>query len=74
MVSPFNSWFLDYNNNNTITESCLTLVAPQTVACQALLSMEFSRHENWSGLPFPSPGDLSHPGIKPSSPASQADS
>ena len=36
--------------------------------------MEFSRQEYWSGLPFPSPGDLSDPGIKPRSPAFQADS
>ena len=36
--------------------------------------MEFSRQEYWSGLPFPSPGDLSDPGIKPGSPALQADS
>ena len=35
------------------------------VACQDLLSMEFSRQEYWSGLPFPSPGDLPNPGIKP---------
>ena len=39
--------------------------APWTVACQASLSMEFSRQEYWSGVPFPSPGDLSNPGIKP---------
>ena len=45
-----------------------------TVACQAPLSMGFSRQESWSGLPFPSPGDLSNPGIKPGSPALQADS
>ena len=44
-------------------------VTPWTVACQAPLSMEFSRQEYWSGLPFPSPGDLSDPGIKPMSPA-----
>ena len=37
------------------------------------MSMEFSRQEYWSGLPFPSPGDLSDPGIKPGSPALQAD-
>ena len=37
---------------------CLTLVIPWTVACQAPLSMEFSRKEYWSGLPFPSPGEL----------------
>ena len=35
--------------------------------------MEFSRQEYWSGLPFPSPGDLPDPGIKPRSPALQAD-
>ena len=38
------------------------------------LSMEFSRQEYWSGLPFPSPGDLPDPGIEPGSPALQADS
>ena len=37
--------------------------APRTVAHQALLSMEFSGQEHWSGLPFPPPGDLSDPGI-----------
>ena len=42
---------------------------PWTVACQAPLSMEFPRQEYWSGLPFPSPGDLPNPGIKPVSPA-----
>ena len=36
---------------------------PWTVACQAPLSMEFSGQEYWSGLPFPSPGDLLDPGI-----------
>ena len=45
---------------------CLTLLATAwTVAHQAPLSMEFSRHEHWSGLPFPPPGDLLHPGILP---------
>ena len=47
--------------------------APWTVAYQASPSMGFSRQEYWSGLPFPSPGDLPHPGIKPKSPALQAD-
>ena len=46
---------------------------PWTVAYQAPPSMEFSRQEYWSGLPFPSPGDLPDPGIKPGSPALQAD-
>ena len=45
-----------------------------TVAPQAPLSMGFSRKEYWSGLPFPSLGDLSDPGIEPRSPALQADS
>ena len=45
-----------------------------TVAHQAPLSMEFSRQEDWSGLPFPSPGDLPNPGIKPRFPTLQADS
>ena len=43
---------------------------PWTVACQAPLSMGFSRQEYWSGLPFPPPGNLSDPGIEPASPAS----
>ena len=45
-----------------------------TVACQASLSMDFFRKEYWSGLPFPSPGDLPNPGIELRSPALQADS
>ena len=44
------------------------IVTPWTVACQAPLSMEFFRQEYWSGLPFPSPGDLPDPGIEPMSP------
>ena len=47
--------------------------APWTVAHQAPPSMEFSRQEYWSGLPFPSPGDLPDPGIEPRSRALQAD-
>ena len=42
--------------------------------CQAPLSMEFSRQEYWSVLPFASPGDLPNPGIQPGSPSLQADS
>ena len=44
-----------------------------TVAYQPPPSMGFSRHEYWSGLPFPSPGDLPDPGIKPGSPTLEAD-
>ena len=47
---------------------------PWTVAHQAPLSMEFSRQEYWSRLPFPSPGELPDPEIRPRSPALQADS
>ena len=46
---------------------------PWTVAYQASLSMGFSRQEYWSGLPFLSPRDLPDPGIKPGSPALEAD-
>ena len=48
---------------------CLTLYGPMDcVACQASLSMGFSRQEYWSGLPFLTPGDLPNPGIKSRSP------
>ena len=46
---------------------------PWTVSHQAPVFMEFSRQEYWSGLPFPSPGDLPDPGIEPGSPALEAD-
>ena len=49
-------------------------MTPWTVARQAPLSMGFSRQEYWSGFPFPSPGDLPDPGVKPASPVLQADS
>ena len=53
--------------------SCVWLfVTPWTVAHQALLSMRFSRQEYWTGLPFPSPGNLSNPGIEPTSLMSSA--
>ena len=48
-------------------------VTPWTIAHQAPPSIEFSRQEHWSGLPFPSPGDLPNPGIEPGSPTLQAD-
>ena len=46
-----------------------SFVTPWTVAHQASLSMGFPRQEYWSGLPFPSPGDLPDPGLEPASPA-----
>ena len=60
--------------SDLVTKSCLTLATPWTVAHQAPLFMGFSRQEYWSGLPFPSPGELPDSGIKPGSPALLADS
>ena len=57
-----------------VTQSCPTLYDPMDYKPQAPLSMEFSRQEYWSGLLFPSPGGLPDPGMKPGSPALQADS
>ena len=53
-----------------VAQSCLTLCDPMNY--QAPPSMEFSRQEHWTGLLFPSPGDLPHPGIERGSPALQA--
>ena len=55
-----------------VTQSCLTLLTPRTVAQQAPLSMGFSRQECWSGLPFLTSGDLPDLGIKLASPKSPA--
>ena len=69
--------FEDYNFSLCV---CLSLsrvqffVMTQTVAHQAPLALGFSRQEYQSGLPFPSPGDLPNPGIKPRSPELQVDS
>ena len=60
-------------SESEVAQSCLTLCDPWTVAHQASPSMGFSRQEYWSGLPFPSPGDLLDPGIEPRSPTLQAD-
>ena len=54
--------------------SLVVLAIPWTIALQASLPMGLSEQEYWSGLPFPSPGDLPNPGIEPRSPAVQADS
>ena len=68
-------WTLSFKSlvGGLVTKLCPTLVTPWTVACQAPLSMGFSRQEYWSGLPFLSPGDLPDPGIELGSPALQAD-
>ena len=57
-----------------VAKSCPALATQWTVAHQVPLSMGFSRQEYWSGLQFPSPGDLPNPGIELRSPALQADS
>ena len=56
-----------------VTKSCQLFCDPWIIGCQAHLSMGFPRQEYWSGLPYP-PGDLSDPGIEPTSLASQANS
>ena len=56
------------------TQAYPTLCDSMIVACQASLSMGFSRREYWSGLPFPSLGDLPNLGVEPRSLALQADS
>ena len=60
-------------HGSKVRQLCLTYYNPWTVALQAPLSMEFSRQEYWSELPFLSPGDLPNPGMEPGSPTLQAD-
>ena len=57
-----------------VAKLCLTFVTPWTVACQAPLSVGYPRQEYWSGLSFPSAGDIPGLGIRPRSPVLQADS
>ena len=64
---------LHYGGGGLIAKSYLTLAILWTVACQAPLSIGFSRQKYCSGLPFPSSGDLPDPGIEPRSPTLQAD-
>ena len=61
-------------SENEVAQSCLTLFNPMDCSPPAPLTLEFSRQESWSGLPFPSARDLPDQGIKPESPALQADS
>ena len=82
-ILPNFLWTLDeFGGDKTCKRVCVCVkllshvqlfATPWTVARQAPLSMGFSRQEYWSGLPWPSPGDLPNPGIKPGSPALQAD-
>ena len=68
--------FLFFSNSSGVVSRSVVSdsASPQTVAHQAPLSMEFSRQEYWSRLPFPSPEDIPDAGIKPGSPILQADS
>ena len=66
-------WHPQSESESEVAQLGPTLWTPWTVAHQAPPSMGFSRQEYWSGLPFPSPGDLPNPGIKPRSPKLHAD-
>ena len=74
-ISCLEFWIGNWIHSSEVKSlSCVPLFAtPWTVAYQAPLSMGFSRQEYWSGLPFPSPGDLLNPGIEPRCPALQTD-
>ena len=63
------SLLIRVKSESEVAQSCPDSATPWAVAYQALLSMGFSRQEYWSGLPFPSPGDLPNQGIEPESPA-----
>ena len=63
-----------FKSESEVTQSCRTLGDPMDCTCQTSPSMGLSRQDYWSGLPFPSLGDLPNPGIEPRSPALQADS
>ena len=66
-----------FEGESEVAQSCPTLCNPVDCSLpgfyQASPSMGFSRQKYWSGLPFPSPGDLPNPGIEPGSPALEAD-
>ena len=60
-------------SESEVAQSCLTFSDPMDCSLQGSSVPGFSRQEYWSGLPFPSPGDLPDPGIEPGSPTFQAD-
>ena len=72
LLKASGQWYQLWSKGGVFMLSCFSCVqffaALWTVACQAPLSIEFSRQEYWSGLPFSSPGDLPGPGIEPASP------
>ena len=72
-LNSSHGWVLSPDGGGLVAKSCPTIATPWIVARQAPLSMGFLCQEYWSGLPFPSLGDLSDPKIEPRSPALQAD-
>ena len=65
---------MQWQRARSVAQPCLILYDPTDCSHQAPLSMEFSRQDDWSGLPLPTPGDLPDSGIEPMSPALQVDS
>ena len=73
-IGPHQRLYMNVHSEVKLLSHVQLFVIPLTLAYEAPPSMEFSRQEYWNGLPFPSPGDLPHPGIKPRSPTEQVDS
>ena len=74
IINIYKYVYLLYVSMCLVTQSCLTVLTPWTVAHQASLSRGFFRQEHWSELPCPPPGILPNPGIEPRSQALQVDS
>ena len=72
-LRPHGRWLDLHSSEMKLLSHVGLLVIPWTVAYQAPPSMGFSRQEYWSGVPFPSPGDLPDPGIEPGFPALETD-
>ena len=73
LIGPYRSLSKSSFFGKQVTQSCPTLCDPMDCSLSGSSSMGFSRRKCWSGLPFPSPGDLPDPEIEPESPALQAD-
>ena len=74
MLNGEDMWIGIYIHGGLVAKLCPIHATPWMVSTRLLRPWGFSRQEYWSGLPFPSPGDLPDPGIEPRSPALQADS